>query len=325
MDGTTVELAVNSVGSVSTVEWKEKRWVSGIFMHVNEKLDENHHCAPGVMWAEYRDSNGNLQNFTQNNDTDTDSPIAFKAPNNEGLVYGFNPINKTVSWAPALTNYTRLVYRNGTGNNECRFYGVGWLKANFSTSGGHVVSFNGSPASSFFTFNLLKNDSVEVGSAVVYNVSCDGGSTFTGNVSDDVSTSCSAEGSNLMNRVELRTNNFNVTPSLYSFRVNVGIANISEDSARLAIEQAANATLTNPVIYTDRQVYARNRTNAQDFGRLDKLIISGNKRWAVNFKTGSDVYTNMFNITPVFYVYETESKTPNQLRLAVEQMINATK
>lgn len=99
----------------------------------------------------------------------------------------------------------------------------------------------------------------------------------------------------------------------------------SEEAFRNAIEQAANATLTGHLIYTNQQVYSVNSTNSQVLGAFDKFIVWNNKRWAFNYVNSSESFTGMFNLTPVLYVFETTSTTPSALRLSVEKMINSTK
>ncbi|MBC8501107.1 MAG: hypothetical protein ISS25_03010 [Nanoarchaeota archaeon] len=98
----------------------------------------------------------------------------------------------------------------------------------------------------------------------------------------------------------------------------------NESEARSTMTSAINNVLTNPVIYTDMQIYARYYNGSQMLGRFDKIAVSGNQRWAFNYIAGSDTYTNMWNLTSVFYVLEMANLTSSQITVEVETLINNT-
>jgi hypothetical protein len=83
------------------------------------------------------------------------------------------------------------------------------------------------------------------------------------------------------------------------------------------------------VAYDDKQVYIRLMNSSQYKGTFDKFIISdsgGNyKRWAFNYdqNTGS-IFSTMFNITPVFYVWQKFNMTYDQIKWDVSAFVNST-
>ncbi len=63
----------------------------------------------------------------------------------------------------------------------------------------------------------------------------------------------------------------------------------------------------------------------QQLGSFDKVASYGRKRWAFNYITGSESYTYMLNLSPVFYVLEMSNITFSEVTEQVGNLINATK
>ncbi len=105
------------------------------------------------------------------------------------------------------------------------------------------------------------------------------------------------------------------------------VQGILESEARTAIERGVNSSIISSsyILHSDKQIYARNLSNAQVLGRFDKVAASGNQRWAFNYITGSDTNINMFNITPVLYTSEMNDLTAEQITDTVGKLINSTK
>ncbi|NQU98007.1 hypothetical protein HQ533_00930 [Candidatus Woesearchaeota archaeon] len=102
------------------------------------------------------------------------------------------------------------------------------------------------------------------------------------------------------------------------------LTSANESTARTTITSAINNVLTSPTIYTVRQMYVRYYNGNQSLGTFDKVAVSGNQRWAFNYITGSDTYTNMWNLTSVFYVLEMANLTSSEITVQVETLINNT-
>jgi len=77
--------------------------------------------------------------------------------------------------------------------------------------------------------------------------------------------------------------------------------------------------------YSDKQVYTRLANGSQYKGTFDKFIVSGNKRWAFNYDSNSSsTFPAMFNITPVFYVWQRYNLTYYTIRDDVRALIDST-
>lgn len=99
----------------------------------------------------------------------------------------------------------------------------------------------------------------------------------------------------------------------------------NESEGRTAIEQGISNALSGATVLTDQQIYTRNLTNGQNLGRFDKVASYGSQRWAFNYKTGSENYTYMRNITPAFYVWENSDMTTADITDSVSNFISQTK
>ncbi len=105
-----------------------------------------------------------------------------------------------------------------------------------------------------------------------------------------------------------------------------GGSNANETEGRSAIEQGVRDSLgIGATIYTDQQIYTRNISGGQQLAKFDKFTLNGTKRWAFNYITSGENFTNMRNITPTFYVLEIENMLPSQIRDRVSGFINQTK
>ena len=77
--------------------------------------------------------------------------------------------------------------------------------------------------------------------------------------------------------------------------------------------------------YSDKQVYIRLMNGSQYKGTFDEFVVSGNKRWAFNYDQNSSTsFPTMFNITPVFYVWQKYNLTYDQIKLNISAFINST-
>lgn len=100
----------------------------------------------------------------------------------------------------------------------------------------------------------------------------------------------------------------------------------AETSARNAIEAGVRQALSSGyTIYTSQRVYARNAANSQATGVFDKVVKWMNKVWAFNYLTENQTAAGMFNITPVFYVLETQNLSFGAINTTVSQLIINTK
>ncbi|MBI4009696.1 MAG: hypothetical protein HY361_00680 [Candidatus Aenigmarchaeota archaeon] len=98
----------------------------------------------------------------------------------------------------------------------------------------------------------------------------------------------------------------------------------NESQARQAIEQGLFNVLSNYSNFTDKQIYIRTQNNLQQTSTFDKAVTQSNKTWAVNYISPNENYSNMFNITPVFYVLELTSMNTTEITQRVEEFITNT-
>ncbi len=100
--------------------------------------------------------------------------------------------------------------------------------------------------------------------------------------------------------------------------------NINETDSNDAIEQGIFNVALNAVIHDNQQVYIRLANGTQELGRFDRFALNGSKRWAFNYITGSEEFTNMKNVTPVFYMLEMIDINFTQVVQSVQEFINGT-
>lgn len=98
-----------------------------------------------------------------------------------------------------------------------------------------------------------------------------------------------------------------------------------EAEGRTAIETGINNTLLTASIFTDQQVYIRYINESQSLGRFDKVTMNSSQRWAFNYITTGESYTNMTSIGTTINIWENGTLTSEQIEGQVEELINATK
>lgn len=92
-----------------------------------------------------------------------------------------------------------------------------------------------------------------------------------------------------------------------------------------AIHQGILNSLPLASIFNETQVYTRNTTGTQQLGRFDRIAISGNKRWAFNYITTGESFTNMLNLSTTLFVFEMVNLSAGEITDQVSRYINATK
>ena len=101
----------------------------------------------------------------------------------------------------------------------------------------------------------------------------------------------------------------------------------NETEGDTAIQQGILNTLPNAIINNEQQLYTRHSNNTQQLGRFDKLAFNStlNKRWAINYITSGESFTNMANLSKSLFILEMTDLSSNQITQRVEQFINGTK
>jgi len=87
----------------------------------------------------------------------------------------------------------------------------------------------------------------------------------------------------------------------------------------------AASTATGGTNTTERQVYIRYLDGTQKLGIFDRTLSEGNQRWLFLYRTGSESFTAMDNISTALYVWERESMTNGAIAERTERFINETK
>ncbi len=105
----------------------------------------------------------------------------------------------------------------------------------------------------------------------------------------------------------------------------LNVANESEGDT--AIQQGIQNKIPNPIVYNEQQVYTRNWNNVQQLGRFDRFAFNStlNKRWAINYVTSGESFTNMVNISKSLFILEMTDLSVGQITQKVEQFILGTK
>ncbi len=107
------------------------------------------------------------------------------------------------------------------------------------------------------------------------------------------------------------------------FMLTSSIAN--ETEGRSAIEQGIYNATSSATIYTDLEVDIRYFNGTQDTGVFDKVSFNGTQRWAFNYVTSGESFTNMASSSyNIFNVWEENSLTVGQIFDAVVDFINNT-
>ncbi len=77
--------------------------------------------------------------------------------------------------------------------------------------------------------------------------------------------------------------------------------------------------------YNDKNVYIRLANTTQALGAFDVFITSGNKRYAFNYNQNSSIsFPTMYNITPVFYVWQNFNMSSLAIKNSVQSLIDST-
>ncbi len=101
------------------------------------------------------------------------------------------------------------------------------------------------------------------------------------------------------------------------------IANESE--GRNAIVEGINNTIPNAIIYTDLEVDVRYLNGTQAKGSFDKIAFNSTKRWAFNYITSGESFTNILSSSyKIFNVWENTSLSYGQIVEQVQSFINWT-
>lgn len=102
-------------------------------------------------------------------------------------------------------------------------------------------------------------------------------------------------------------------------------AQATEAEGDAAIEQGINNALASPTIYSEPYVATRKTNNTQQLGKFDRVASSGGKRWAFNYVSSGESFTQMTNLSTTVFVFEITNLAAEEIRQQVEQYINATK
>ena len=106
---------------------------------------------------------------------------------------------------------------------------------------------------------------------------------------------------------------------------NFSAANESYGREAIVAGIDASEIASSYVAYDDKQVYIRLTNGSQYKGTFDKLIVSGNNRWAFNYdQNSSSSFPAFFNITPMFYIWQRYNMSYDQIQLNVSDYINNT-
>lgn len=94
-----------------------------------------------------------------------------------------------------------------------------------------------------------------------------------------------------------------------------------------AIQQGILNILPNAIIYNDQQINTRDWNNVRQSGRFDKFAFNStlNKRWAFNYITSGESFTNMANLSKSVFILELTNLDSAQITSRVEQFILGTK
>ena len=99
----------------------------------------------------------------------------------------------------------------------------------------------------------------------------------------------------------------------------------NETEGRNAIEEGIYNKTSSATIYTDLEVDIRYLNGTQDNGVFDKVSFNGTQRWAFNYITSGESFTNMASSSyKIFNVWENTSLTYSQIVNKVNSFINGT-
>ena len=107
--------------------------------------------------------------------------------------------------------------------------------------------------------------------------------------------------------------------------VTYSVSGANETDGDDAITQGILNALPAATIHPEQQVYTRSSSGTQHLGRFDRVAVFNNQRWAINYITTGESFTNMNNISTNFYVLELTDLFSSDITAQVEQFINNTK
>ena len=85
----------------------------------------------------------------------------------------------------------------------------------------------------------------------------------------------------------------------------------------------ASAIWPGATVYNNQQVYLRDLSDNQLLTTVDRVAVSGNQRWLLNYENTTKI--GLFNITPAVYVLDMINMSPYDIRISIETLINNTK
>ncbi|MBI4182330.1 MAG: hypothetical protein HY520_05175 [Candidatus Aenigmarchaeota archaeon] len=100
----------------------------------------------------------------------------------------------------------------------------------------------------------------------------------------------------------------------------------NESEGRRAIEVGINgSSLGSPRIRTDQQLYVLDQNAQHAMGTFDKFTKNATQRWAFNYVTGNESFTNISSLFRTVNIWENQSLTFDEIATQVETFINSTK
>lgn len=102
----------------------------------------------------------------------------------------------------------------------------------------------------------------------------------------------------------------------------IPMGNANESAARTAIIAGIDSVLATKTTYQDQKILTFNGVSA--LGNFDLFVVSGNKRWAFNYISGNDTYTNMTSLGTTLNIWENSSLTTTNITSQVQNFITST-
>jgi len=109
-----------------------------------------------------------------------------------------------------------------------------------------------------------------------------------------------------------------------SITITYNMSGANESEGDDAIEQGILNVLPDAIIKDEQQVNIDFAGPGREIGRFDKYVINGSKRWGFNYVTEGENFTNMNNLSTVYYVMEMEDMLAEDITSAVEDFITST-
>jgi hypothetical protein len=127
--------------------------------------------------------------------------------------------------------------------------------------------------------------------------------------------------------LEIRGNGSNALPKnkLQVSWMYFEVPELGTDTAKLAIEDGINTSLSTYSKHYDQQIYIVNLTNHHKKGKFDVVAIFKNQTWAFNYIVSGEQFTNMTKLGKIVNVWENKSLSYSEIKRQVEVKINITK